>query len=54
MHHLVFHMREGKFDSVREFIDTGGVLKSLLSGFMLGFIVWRTKRKINRLALKRP
>ena len=50
---LVFHMREGKFDSVREFIDTGGVLKSLLGGFMLGFIVWRTKRKINRLALKR-
>jgi hypothetical protein len=42
---LVFHMQDGKFDSIHEFIDTGGVLKSLLAGFFLGFIVWRTKMK---------
>ncbi len=42
---LVFHMRDGKFDSIHEHIDTGGIFQGLLAGFILGFLAWRTKMK---------
>jgi ketosteroid isomerase-like protein len=45
---LVFHTRDGKFDSLHEYIDTGGVLKSLLASIILGIMVWWIKMKLSK------